>query len=68
MCKKHQPRCSALLELREQATREWERAQTYHEVVVCWGRLGGKVTLHRYGRGHFAEIGRRRPKRQPLPL
>ena len=60
MCSKGQRRCAALVGLREEALAEWTEAQTYHDVVVCWGRLGGKVTLHRYGRGHFARIARRR--------
>ena len=60
MCQKHQRRCSALLDLREQAVREWTEAQTYHDVVVCWGRLGGRTTYHRYGSQHFAQIARRR--------
>ena len=60
MCKKHQRRCAALLQLRDEALEEWTTAETQHAVWVAWGRLGGKVTLHRYGRGHFAQIARRR--------
>ena len=60
MCCKNERRCSALLEIREAALREWCRAETYSDVCRAWGRLGGRVTLHRYGRGHFAQIARRR--------
>ena len=60
MCQKRQHRCPVALQLREEALEEWTKAETYHDVVVCWGRLGGRVTLHRYGRGHFAQIARRR--------
>ncbi len=24
----------------------------------CWARLGGRITMHRYGREHFAKLGR----------
>jgi hypothetical protein len=61
MCAKGERRCPCLLEIREEALKEWTKAETYHDVVVCWGRLGGRVTLHRYGRGHFSELARRRP-------
>jgi hypothetical protein len=44
------------LQLREEALEEWIVAETLHEVRVCWGRLGGRVTLHRYGREHFSEL------------
>ncbi len=60
MCKKRQRRCPVALQLREQATREWTVAETLHDVRAAWGRLGGRVTLHRYGRGHFSELARRR--------
>ena len=63
MCAKRQRRCPALLEIRDQALQEWTRAETFEEVRACWGRLGGRVTLHRYGPAHFAEIARRRPVR-----
>jgi len=48
------------LQLRAEAHEEWTRAETLSEVRACWGRLGGRVTLHRYGRGHFAALGRGR--------
>ena len=60
MCQKHGRRCDALLEIREEALAEWTGAETYSDVCRAWGRLGGRVTLHRYGRGHFAELARRR--------
>jgi hypothetical protein len=60
MCAKRQRRCAVLLRIREEALEEWTRAETLHDVRVAWGRLGGRVTLHRYGRDHFSELARRR--------
>ena len=60
MCQKYQRRCPTVLALREEAVEEWARAETLHEVRACWGPLGGRVTLHRYGREHFAALARRR--------
>ena len=60
MCQKYQRRCPSLLQIRDEALEEWTRAETLHEVRVAWARLGGRVTLHRYGRGHFSELARRR--------
>ena len=60
MCQKRQHRCAVALQLRDEALREWAGAETYSDVCRAWGRLGGKVTLHRYGRGHFSELARRR--------
>lgn len=60
MCQKRQRRCPVALRLREEAYAEWSQAETLHDVRVAWGRLGGRVTAHRYGRGHFAQIARRR--------
>jgi hypothetical protein len=61
MCAKYQRRCPALLAIREEALQEWIVAETYYsDVCRAWGRLGGRVTLHRYGRGHFSELARRR--------
>lgn len=60
MCRKYARRCPDLLEIRDEALREWTTAETLHDVRVAWGRLGGRVTLHRYGRGHFSELARRR--------
>jgi hypothetical protein len=58
MCAKRQRRCAALLAIREEALQEWIRAETLHEVRVCWARLGGRTTLHRYGREHFSELAK----------
>jgi hypothetical protein len=60
MCAKRQRRCAVLLQIREEALQEWIVAETYSDVCRAWGRLGGRVTLHRYGRDHFAELARRR--------
>ena len=60
MCAKRQRRCAVLLQIREEAVEEWTRAETFEEVCRAWGRLGGRVTLHRYGREHFSELARRR--------
>ena len=59
VCAKRRRRCPELLAIREEALAEWCRAETYPQVCSAWGRLGGRVTLHRYGRDHFAEMGRR---------
>jgi hypothetical protein len=58
MCQKYQRRCPAVLQLRETALREWCQAETYSDVRRAWGRLGGRITLHRYGRGHFAALAK----------
>jgi hypothetical protein len=64
VCAKGQRRCPALLEVREQAFEEWAVAETFEQVRSCWARLGGRTTLHRYGRQHFSELARRR--RRPI--
>ena len=51
---------SCLLAIREEALQEWARAETLEDVRRSWGRLGGRTTLHRYGRSHFSELARRR--------
>ena len=67
VCQKRQRRTTALLEIREEALAEWCVAETLHDVRVAWGRLGGRVTLHRYGRMHFAELAKlRRRHREEL--
>jgi hypothetical protein len=58
MCQKRQRRCPALLAIREEALQEWVLAETLRDVRVAWGRLGGRVTLHRYGREHFAALAK----------
>jgi hypothetical protein len=60
MCAKGERRCPSLLEIREAALKEWTEAETLHDVLACWGRLGGRTTAHRYGRSHFSELARRR--------
>jgi hypothetical protein len=54
MCAKR--RCAVLLQIREEAFEEWARAETFGEVCRVWARLGGRTTLHRYGREHFAML------------
>jgi hypothetical protein len=58
MCQKRQRRCAVALQLREEALQEWTRAETLEAVRRAWGRLGGRVTLHRYGREHFSELAK----------
>ena len=66
MCAKYQRRCAELLAIREEALEEWSGAETYSAVCRAWGRLGGRVTLHRYGREHFSELARRRRQIAPV--
>jgi len=56
MCQKRQRRCPALLAIREEALGEWIRAETFDEVQTAWRRLGGRVTLHRYGVAHYRRM------------
>lgn len=56
MCQKRQRRCAVALQLREEALQDWILAESPHDVRVCWGRLGGKVTAHRYGPEHFRRM------------
>jgi len=58
MCAKRQRRCPALLAIREETLREWILAESLHDVRVAWGRLGGRVTLHRYGPQHFSRLAK----------
>ncbi len=60
MCAKRQRRCPELLRLGDAALEEWTGAQSLSDMRRAWGRLGGRTTLHRYGRGHFSELARRR--------
>jgi hypothetical protein len=60
VCAKYQRRCAALLQLREEALREWIRAETLHDVRAAWGRLGGRTTLQRYGLEPFSALRARR--------
>jgi hypothetical protein len=65
VCAKRQRRCPELLRLRDAALMEWCGAETYSDVCRAWGRLGGKTTAHRYGRGHFSELARHRRPATP---
>jgi hypothetical protein len=58
MCAKRQRRCPVLLAIRQEAFEEWTRAETFEEVCRVWARLGGRTTLHRYGREHFAMLAK----------
>jgi hypothetical protein len=58
MCRKYARRCAVLLQIREEAFDEWTRAETFDQVRSCWARLGGRTTLHRYGREHFAMLAK----------
>jgi hypothetical protein len=58
MCAKRERRCPALVALRESALQEWCEAESFEEVRSAWARLGGLVTLHRYGREHFSLLAR----------
>ncbi len=66
MCAKRQRRCPELLRLRDAALEEWTGAQTLSDVRRAWGWLGGRTTLHRYGRGHFSKLARRRRPIAPV--
>ena len=59
VCAKRQRHCGAYLALKESALKEWAMAETLGAVLASWGRFGGRVTLHRYGRDHYREMGRR---------
>lgn len=52
-------RCDVWRVLQEQAITEWAEAEELGDVRACWGRLGGKVTLHRHGHQHFSMMGKR---------
>ena len=58
MCRKRQRRCPELLAIREEAFREWVVADSFEEVRAAWCRLGGRVTLHRYGVAHYRRMAR----------
>ena len=59
MCRKRQRHCEGYLALQESAVEEWAGAETFEAVCAAWGRFGGRVTAHRYGREHYREMGRR---------
>jgi hypothetical protein len=58
VCAKYERRYPVALHLREQAMQEWCKAESFEDVQRVWRRLGGLVVLHRYGRQHFALLGR----------
>lgn len=60
MCAKRQRRCPELVAIREAATCEWAVAESFEEVQTAWRRLGGRVTLHRYGVEHYRRMARLR--------
>lgn len=60
MCLKHQRHCGAYLALQEDAYEEWTLAEELEEVRAAWGRFGGRVTAHRFGREHFRLLARHR--------
>ena len=64
MCAKRQRRCAELLQIRHEAVMEWADAATFEEVCRAWGRLGGRVTLHRYGPEHFSALAYRRHRKE----
>ncbi len=59
MRQKRQRHCDEWRSFRDSAVAEWCRAETFEQVCTAWGRFGGRVTLHRYGRDHYRELGRR---------
>ncbi|MDP9474803.1 MAG: hypothetical protein M3R38_03785 [Actinomycetota bacterium] len=58
MCAKRKRRCPEVLAIREEGLREWCRAEELGDVRRAHGRVGGRITLHRYGREHFRRMGR----------
>jgi hypothetical protein len=58
MCQKRQRRCDEIQALREAALQEWSKAETLPEARAAWARLGGFVTLHRYGRLFYVLLSR----------
>lgn len=58
MCRKHERHCGAYRALQEAAYEEWEVAEELEDVRRSWGRFGGLVTVHRYGREHFRLLAR----------
>jgi hypothetical protein len=52
-------RCPACHALQDAALTEWAAADSYSAVCAAWGRLGGRVLLHRRGHEYFAALARR---------
>ena len=59
MCAKRQRHCREYEGFRQAAYAEWAGAETLAAVRASWGRFGGLVTMHRHGREHYRELGRR---------
>ena len=60
MCVKGARRCPEIVAIREEAVEEWCSAETFADVRSCWSRLGGRTTMHRYGRPWFSSLAKRR--------
>lgn len=60
VCRKRERHCGAYLALQEAAYEEWMIANELEDVRRAWGRMGGLVTLHRYGSTHFHLLARHR--------
>jgi hypothetical protein len=58
MCAKRERWWPELLALREEALQEWAVAESLSDLLRAWARLGGRTTLHRYGRSDPARSGR----------
>ncbi len=58
MCQKRQRHCPEYERIAEEAMMEWCLAETLEEVRAAWGRMGGRITAHRYGVDHFRRIRR----------
>jgi hypothetical protein len=53
-------RCDLWRAYQERAYEEWSEAEELEDVRAAWGRFGGRVTVHRYGREHYGRIARLR--------
>ena len=60
MCQKRQRHCAEYARITDDAYAEWCRAEALEQVRAAWGRMGGRVTAHRYGPDHFRRIRARR--------
>lgn len=67
MCQKREHRCEEYRRMQEEAVQEWCSAMELTDVLATWGRLGGRVTLHRYGREHFVAAGRKGGRKSRSP-
>lgn len=57
-CIPRRHRCPVRHALQDAALMEWAAADSYSGVCAAWGRLGGRVLLHRRGHEHFAALAR----------